>query len=689
MGEGSERPEDDEKGPRDGDLEEFRKELADEGAGESDEALRVKEGDEKEVAAPLPEDEKEGADRLTEEDLEEFRRQVVDEYGPEGLSEDIPEGQLYNLPKEEMEAGSEGKAESEEGSEAESKGSDSSDKEATSEGGKEAPGSDTTEGKEAGTITGTRDATENPTEQAKPDEEKTEITRETEAPKAVEVHVKNDDHFVITEQTKPSEVGSPGPSEGENQSLQRLQSEGTLAASAIQVTMPGDSEREVGAISKGNATTVVEDKGGTSLPLQYPADGVARYNQEGSQLAMIQQERGPPRESDGAAARAEREFEPTAIRQVVEHMGSPMLVVQGSEFPKDSKENVFAVVLVRENESSDYVLYCSHTPRQQKTYIDLRHIGVEVGEEVRVSSIESLLPQSFAREYNKNPPMGLENTRLVETEGRLSLGIERGELKFDSFALRTREGKAVLDGELVGAGQVKIAKSSEGFDFRLRDHSQVQSIRAEGNSYKFEYRRTTSDRFPHVKLVPAEGKLERLPPEIHKVEMDSAGVRIAKPLDFSTRMVKIELSPSNQTAAWEYWRMASSKSERRVHIGDIGQSVAEITLRKSGFEIVSKEPVGEPIFSRTHISERKGPDLICKKDEQAVLVMVKHWKESYKGLARGEADVNAILGNEKRLAMLEEKIGRGIAGGVAMEIHWSYKEGRGVIYLKYVKSRRA
>jgi hypothetical protein len=69
--------------------------------------------------------------------------------------------------------------------------------------------------------------------------------------------------------------------------------------------------------------------------------------------------------------------------------------------------------------------------------------------------------------------------------------------------------------------------------------------------------------------------------------------------------------------------------------------------------------------------------------------MVKHWRESYKGMARGEADVQAILGSEERLAMLEEKVGREIAGGIAMQVHWSYREGKGVIYLKYIKSRRA
>jgi hypothetical protein len=95
---------------------------------------------------------------------------------------------------------------------------------------------------------------------------------------------------------------------------------------------------------------------------------------------------------------------------------------------------------------------------------------------------------------------------------------------------------------------------------------------------------------------------------VHRVEIDSTGVRIDRPLDFNTSTVKIDLSSQNQAVAWEYWRMASSKSERRIHIGDIGQSVAEIVFRKSGFEIAAKEPVGEPIFSKTHVSERKGPD---------------------------------------------------------------------------------
>ena len=680
MREGSDAPHEGEG--KDDDLEEFRKELV-EGAGEPDKALNVREGSE-EMA--LPEDEKEGMGRLTQEDLEEFRRQVGRENGPDDLSEDTPEGHLYKLTKEEMEAGSEGKVESEAASETESKGSGGTDKE-TMEDMKEASVPETTECKEAAAIPDHGDATENPLEQAKSDEETAKDARDTKELRAVEVYVRNDDQLVTAEQTKLGGSWSPGSSVVETPSLRHLQSEETLIASITPVIKSGDSGREGDVVSKENAT-IVEDERSTPLLLRYPDNWKGHYNQEGSQL-VVTQEQGPPHETEGTAHREERELEPIVVRRVVEHMGSPMLVVQGSEFPKDVKENVFAIIITRESESSARVLYCNHTSKQQKTYLDLRHIGAEVGEEVRINNIEPLLLRSFAKEYNMNPPTGLENTRLMENGGSLSLGIERGELKFVNFALRTREGKAVLDGELAGVGHVKIAKSSEGFDFRLRDHSQVESIWAEGSSCKFEYRRTMSDQFPHVKRVPVEGKFEHQSSEFHKVEIDSTGVKIAEPWDFSTRMVKFEVSSRNQMAAWKYRLMASSKSERRVHIGDIGQSVAEIALRQSGFKILSKEPVGEPIFSRTHVSERKGPDLVCEKDEQAVIVMVKHWRESYKGLANGEAEVNAILGNEKRLAMLEEKIGKEISGGIAMEIHWSYREGRGIIYLKYIKSGRA
>ncbi|MDG6975969.1 MAG: hypothetical protein JRN27_07765, partial [Nitrososphaerota archaeon] len=62
---------------------------------------------------------------------------------------------------------------------------------------------------------------------------------------------------------------------------------------------------------------------------------------------------------------------------------------------------------------------------------------------------------------------------------------------------------------------------------------------------------------------------------IQIIELDPAGLGIDRPLSLSAQLVKIEMSPQNRAIAWEYWRLASSERERRIHIGDIGQAVAE------------------------------------------------------------------------------------------------------------------
>jgi hypothetical protein len=53
----------------------------------------------------------EGSDRVedderpSEEDMEEFRKMILEDYGPEGLGEGTPEGQQYGLAPEEDDSG--------------------------------------------------------------------------------------------------------------------------------------------------------------------------------------------------------------------------------------------------------------------------------------------------------------------------------------------------------------------------------------------------------------------------------------------------------------------------------------------------------------------------------------------------------------------------------------------------------
>ncbi|MDG6964835.1 MAG: hypothetical protein JRM83_07610 [Nitrososphaerota archaeon] len=175
---------------------------------------------------------------------------------------------------------------------------------------------------------------------------------------------------------------------------------------------------------------------------------------------------------------------------------------------------------------------------------------------------------------------------------------------------------------------------------------------------------------------------------IQIIELDPAGLGIDRPLSLSAQLVKIEMSPQNRAIAWEYWRLASSERERRIHIGDIGQAVAEHALRKSEFGIISSEPFGNPIFSGKHVSESTGPDLICETREQAVVVYVKHWLEAAKGLAEAMHEVEALGKSKEKLGELGRNLGRPVVGGLAIEVSWSYKEGRGVIYTKYFSYRK-
>lgn len=662
----------------------------------------------------------------SKDDLEGFRKEVM-EKGVDGVDEETLEEWREGIADKEDEEGAGPREGSEEGEEADAKGEvdgtgkdpekgelDAGTAQAEAGPGKEVKDqkegidetpTETADAKSEEEVEGGRaeasakdppaDGGQQHSEQPdKPIQERNAET-ELEKPSVIELaepsqksgsYTRNDDQVLVVEHASP---GRDKDDQAETLGFQHLQTEGVLAPSGVSVSGSGETVPERDVNFKENTTVMVEDRGSTPLPLNHAVGEVARYSQEDSHIVVIQQGRGSPPEGAEKSPREERGSELDVVRRVVEHMGSPMLILPGSRFPDNIKEGVFEVKLTREKEPArEYALYCNHTAGQQKTYLDLRHMGAEIGEGVRIKSIELLLHKSFAEGYNRNPPKGLENTRLVVYDGNLALGVRDKELGFSSFVFRTREGKAVLDGELQGAGRVKIAKSSTEFDFRLRDHSLVESIREEGGSYKLEYRRTSNEQFPHIKLVRREDGLEHQSFEDHKIELDPAGLGIDRPLSLSAQMIRMEMSPQNRAMAWEYWRLASSERERRIHIGDVGQVVAEHALRKSEFGIVSSEPFGNPIFSRRHVSEITGPDLICETREQAVVVYVKHWLEADKGLAEAMHEVEVLGNSKEKLVELGRDLGMPVVGGLAIEIRWSYKESRGVIYTKYFNYRK-
>ena len=99
-------------GPEVADTKEEAAAGADDGVSDRPEMLESARGGSEDVGAPdapTP-DWHESGDRaedydLDPKELEEFRERILEEYGSEGLGESSPEGQLYDLAREEMEGG--------------------------------------------------------------------------------------------------------------------------------------------------------------------------------------------------------------------------------------------------------------------------------------------------------------------------------------------------------------------------------------------------------------------------------------------------------------------------------------------------------------------------------------------------------------------------------------------------------
>jgi hypothetical protein len=233
LGENGDRVEDDPEDRPDETLEDFRKEVqAENGKGAEAGPPKGEEADapDEEAASPASKEQVgEGDGRLSDEDLNEFRRQIVDEYGPDGGGEDPFEDKLYDVAPEERGGGEGSGVEGQTEKDTEAK---AGDREGGSEPTREAGNTEAQEESEkkasaaegdsaSETKAGGADATEEAGKEVQADtagerkngeeplESGTDASRA--AATGAEVHNVNDNQILVTEQESPEGKSSAGP----------------------------------------------------------------------------------------------------------------------------------------------------------------------------------------------------------------------------------------------------------------------------------------------------------------------------------------------------------------------------------------------------------------------------------------------------------------------------------------------
>lgn len=444
---------------------------------------------------------------------------------------------------------------------------------------------------------------------------------------------------------------------------------------------PGGANRTQSAV-KAPETVSEKVPGLTDFPV---TTGVGRYSRNDNQVVVTvpkdgEDGGGPDKTS---AVSPERPEADDVIRHAAKYMSSTGLLIPDSRLPEHREDDVLAVCIARENEGwKEYTLYCKEKPGADRAYLDLKQIGAEEGEGFRIRQMEVLRPEVFARDYNHSKPKGLENTELLVDGASLEMKVDGTELRLEGAKLRSQEGSAVLDASLAGQKAFKIVEGQSGFALRLEDHSPIVSMSKHERFVAIDYARTGHDTRPHRTYV----EIERVEPKAaHKVEFKETHLMIKEMIEEQSGRRRVEFSIECRAIALQYWRegIEQSKQERDYHIGDIGEAVLRVAFRESDYTLLPRELYRNGGNNLTHDSEYRGPDLVVKKQGNHV-VFIKHWKERFAGLNEAKGEVTSF-GNSARRTKLEDKLGIRFQGGFAIELDWSYKEPSGVIYMEYVK----
>ncbi len=375
------------------------------------------------------------------------------------------------------------------------------------------------------------------------------------------------------------------------------------------------------------------------------------------------------------------------IFRAVKYGHSCALLVPASMIPVHQKrDDVVAVTIARASEQTrEFVLYTTHLPGYRAAYLDLFQLGAKYQGEFRILAVRLYSEEEFPREYNVAKPKGLENTELV-WKGQFAMRVDGAEIPLREAKFRTYQGMVVLDAEVTGARAIKIQKKIDSFEVRLKDHSPVTSLTRLGPRFRLAYQRTGHDTYPHIMFLNVFVEGTSAPEAVgHSVRLEKDGLTAESPLTLNSGMINIRVSVQNGRLAWEYWASAETEGERMFHQGDIGERVVEILLEKAGFKIVEKEQLDLTREGIRHDSERQGPDIIVEKEGRFDVVYVKHWLDSREALREAKTEVRKFQHDRRRTTLLEPRLGKGISGGLAVQVSWSYSTLEGVIYAEYIE----
>lgn len=378
------------------------------------------------------------------------------------------------------------------------------------------------------------------------------------------------------------------------------------------------------------------------------------------------------------------------VRKASAYMDSFALLVPERIIPEhDDRDDVFAVRLERElKPGEEYTLYMTHLPGYDRAYLNIKQLDAQEGEKFRIKSVDRFQEGSFAKNYNDDKPKGLENTELAWKDGRLTMKVDYAEFELKDLKLRAQEGKAVLDAKLNDEekNSVKIASGIDGMDFRFnKDHASVTSMREGKEGIIATYMRTHDDVPPHKRLIefPHQERRE-LEEWKHEVKLDIEGLVTTKRLERERDEIAITLSEENRMNAANYYASTELTGEERWHQADIGEEVARLVLERSGFKTVIEHTDPQDDRVAQHNSELHGMDRVVEREGKYYAVSVKHWLDPEKALRNAKNDAERFARDPKKLK-LEQKLKVKFEGGIAIEVFWSYRDLKAVIYTDYVE----
>lgn len=381
-------------------------------------------------------------------------------------------------------------------------------------------------------------------------------------------------------------------------------------------------------------------------------------------------------------SRAEPEAEPRTLEAVDYGKGAVLRVpkkdLEGGGYDPPDRNAVVQLGL-KDVETEDVeIVFARYNASDRRAEAYVGDVGGEKGSRYELVEAKEYDEDRFVRDFERGRCEHLQNVRLEHEEDKVLLRVDDRRVEVEEYRLSTSGSHVIMRGKLDGEDSCKIENDGRHSSFRFGRDYPVEGMKMEGDDLAVRYSQSWNEK--HEKRLHLERLEAPERPSLNQFGREEMLDHV-KMLDHPERVEGVYQFVLDRQSQSEVQRLLED-AERRGD-GQYGLMKAEISermvpnmLELVGWERLQWHPFNE---SKKEGASITGPDwLLRTPDGRLVLTEFKWWADSERAEYKGESQVAKNLRDHPYFK--DEKV----VGAYVATVRWDVDDSPMKVYLKQV-----